>query len=228
MNLVVLSCCYEKPGLAAILTESCKLFDLPLGMCEAKELKGVWPASGDMRVGKVKAALEHLELIKETRAFSHVLWADGFDAFLRHSEREIYKRWVRMGEPPLILSAEKNCWPDEHYADRYPKVDSEYRYINAGTWLGQVDYLVDVLTDMVQVNEANDQRLWTQFYLDRLLPGAIIDTERKIFQTMWGTELSEVSPDACVIHHNGGVWRDPTDSRYREHWDMVKKATCVL
>jgi hypothetical protein len=227
MNLCVLSCCYEKPELAAILTESCERSRLPVIMCAAKELDGVWPASGDMRVGKLVAALECLKLIKETNAFSHVLWADGFDAFLQRPGLAVLNKLDNMGCPPLVLSAEKNCWPDAYYAGRYPKVDSEYRFINAGTWLGQVGYLVDVLTDMVQVNEPNDQRLWTQFYLDRLLPGAVIDTERKIFQTMWGTELSEVSPDACVIHYNGGVWRDPTDTRMRDHWESVKAGVKV-
>lgn len=226
MNLCVLSCAYEKPELAAILAESCKLFGLPLMMCEAAELNGVWPASGDMRLGKLVAALEGLKLIQETKAYSHALWADGFDTFVQVNEGVIANRWRSLGDPPLILSAEKNCWPDEHYRDRYPQVKSEYRFINAGTWMGQVGYLVDVLSQMVEIHEPNDQRTWTQFYLDGLLPGSLIDSRRIIFQTAWGASEEELNfCGSAVFHYNGGVWRNPLDTRMKNHWESVK-ASC--
>lgn len=224
MNLCVLSCQYEKPELASILRESCELFELPLAMCEASELNGKWPANGDMRTGKMIAALEHLRLIQETRAFSHVLWADGFDTFIKDDETEIKYRWHLLDCPPLIFSAEQNCWPDPDKAAEYPPATSVYRFINAGTWMGQVDYLVDVMEKILASPwpDGNDQRAWTDAFLGKLLPGAVLDTDRKIFQTMWGTGLADVSPDASVIHYNGGIWRNPEDTRYRDHWESVK------
>ena len=224
MNICVLSCCYEKPHLASILTESCKMFGYELKMCEAAELNGVWPASGDMRVGKMVAALEGLKLIQETKAFTHALWADGFDTFIRGHYVDIARGFRHLGEPPMILSAEKNCWPDPIYEVKYPVSESPYRFINAGTWMGQIGYLIDVIGQLVSKykEEPNDQRIWTMGFLGGFCPGAVIDTERKIFQTMWGTELADVSPDASVIHYNGGIWRNPEDRRMIDHWASVK------
>jgi hypothetical protein len=229
LKLCVLSCCYEKPELAAILRESCGLFGYDLLMCEAAELNGKWPASGDMRVGKMVAALETMKLIQETRAFTHVLWADGFDTFVCRTELRFHFAWDQLGSPPLVLSAEKNCWPDPDKAAEYPASDSPYRFINAGTWMGQIDYLVDVITKMLAVEwpDGNDQRAWTDAYLGGLLPGAVIDTERQIFQTMWGTERHEVNTDASVIHYNGGIWRNPEDKRMIEHWESVKPGRSI-
>lgn len=228
MNLIVLSACYERPDLASILRESCELFHLPLGFCEAKELNGVWPTSGDMRVGKLQAAYEQLLLIKESNAFSHVLWADGFDTFMQARHGKIEAEWHGLGCPPLILSAEKNCWPDSEKAAEYPEVEGEYRFINAGTWMGHVGYLVDVIGKMLASPwpGGNDQRAWTDAFLGGLLPGAVIDSQRLIFQTMWGaTEEELASANPCVVHYNGGIWRNPEDKRYIDHWTRVK-AVC--
>ena len=220
VNLCVLSACYEKPELGMILAESCDCVSARLDLCAAVELNGIWPKSGDMRVGKLKAVLENTP-----RGFTHVLWADGFDTFLQEGPDEIMRRWALLGCPPLVLSAEKNCWPDEQYADRYPQVRGDYRFINAGTWLAHVGYLRDILTQMIEVEEPNDQRTWTAFYLDGLLPGAVIDSQRVIFQTAWGASEEELKyTRACVVHYNGGVWRNPLDTRYKDHWERVKAA----
>jgi len=228
MNICVLSACYEKPEFAAILTESCRLNNVDLGFCQAAELNGVWPASGDMRVGKMVAALEHLKLIQETQAYTHALWSDGFDTFLQGGEGEIVGGWELLGCPSLVLSAEKNCWPHPEYEMLYPKVKGPYRFINAGTWFGQVGYLIDVIERMIEaseiIQEINDQPIWINSFLTGQLPGAVIDSERRIFQTMWGYEDADGPIEAPVVHYNGGIWRNPEDRRYITHWQKVKEA----
>ncbi len=126
--------------------------------------------------------------------------------------------------PTLNLCVLSCCYEKPELA----AILTESRFINAGTWMGQVDYMVDVIEFALEANpdEINDQRIWTDAFLGKGLPGAVIDTERKIFQTMWGTELADVSPDASVIHYNGGIWRNPSDTRYVDHWNKVR-ASCV-
>ena len=219
MKLCVLSCCYEKPELASILKESCEIQGLPLVFCEAAAFRGTW--SGSMRVGKLVAAREALPGLAN---YTHVLWADGFDSFVQADEQGIFDRLDELGNPPMVFSAEKNCWPDQGEAERYPKVEGPYRYINAGTWMGTVEYLrFAVETALGLSPDHDDQRLWTQAFLGGHLPGAVVDSYREIFQTMWGTELEDVA-DSCVIHYNGGIWRNPTDLRYVDHWAKVKKS----
>jgi hypothetical protein len=226
MRLCVLSACYEKPHLASILRESCECQQLPLFFCEAAELGGVWPASGNMRVGKLKAAYE--KLLEIRKDYDYALWADGFDTFVISSAARITRQWYLLGYPPMVFSAEKNCWPDEKAATCYPQTKSLYRYINAGTWMGHVGWLIDRIPITIQYQtECNDQRLWTEAFLSGEASGAVIDSDRLIFQTMWGAtaeELAEVSP--CVVHYNGGIWRNPNDRRYVEHWERVKCGGC--
>jgi hypothetical protein len=28
--------------------------------------------------------------------------------------------------------------------------------------------------------------------------------------------------DSCVVHYNGGIWRNAADTRYVDHWAKVK------
>jgi hypothetical protein len=225
MNLVVLSACYEKPELAAILTESCELTCLPLHFCQWSGSR-IWP--GSMRTGKLIAALEALQSLKAD-GVTHVMWADGFDCFVAPwaDKTEIETRWHLLGCPPMVFSGEKNCWPDaikRHLYGRFLPSESPWRFLNAGTWMAQIGYLQDSIEKILDFwpDEQDDQRMWTDALVTaRLLPGAIVDTERLIFQTMWETELSEVE-SPCVVHFNGGVWRNPEDRRYIDHWEKVK------
>jgi hypothetical protein len=222
MNLVVLSACYERPELAAILVESCELAGLPLRFCQWSGSAGMWP--GSMRTGKMVAVLEALPSLKAD-GVTHILYADGFDCFFTPwaDATEVTYRWHLLGCPPMVFSGEKNCWPDADQEARYPKADSPWRFINAGTWLAQIGYLENVIENALSIypTEDDDQRIWTRMYLSGMLPGAIVDTERLIFQTMWGTELSEVE-SPCVLHFNGGSWRNPEDRRMADMWEKAK------
>lgn len=218
MSLCVLTAWYERPELAAILRESCQINHLMLRVCG----QGNWPH--DMRTGKLEATLRAIPKLRK-EGFDLVLYADGFDSFIVGDEVEIRYRWNAMGKRPMVLSGEKNCWPDAHKADRYPNSDSLWRFINAGTWIAQINYLEDVLSAMlkrVPESERDDQRMWTDAYLDGWLPGAVVDTERVLFQTMWQTSIYEVG-SSPVIHHNGGVWRDGPGNKFETHWEIAKK-----
>ena len=220
-----MSVCYERPELSTILRESCAMFGVPLIFCEAPELGGKW--TGDFRVGKLRAVLRGARAVEDKYDLFMVL--DGFDTLVRKPYSDIISRWQILGGPPLLLSAEKNCFPDPGVADRYPACDGPYRYINAGTWLAKTHYLFFALENMVSCQrferECDDQRMWTQLFLDGSLPGAATDTQSRVFQTMWGATDEEVkSRDACVVHYNGGIWRNPDDHRYVEHWARTRES----
>src|SRR5574340_640 len=217
MNLTVLSAHYERPEMAQLLIDSCRHFRVPLTFCAAKQLNGHW--DGNLRISKMFAAYEALETLGK---YDHILWVDAFDAFVMATVEDIVFRWHNLGCPPMVFSAEKNCWPDPYLADYYPATPSPWKFINAGTWFAQVGYLRDVLKTLLSQfkEDDNDQRIWTSAFLAGLLPGSVIDTERKIFQTMWGTEIYEVD-SPCVVHYNGG---DTTKYAIaRKHFDLVIK-----
>jgi len=222
MRLCAISACYERPELSTILRESCAKFELPLHFCAAAELNGRF--SGNFRISKLVAALEAMRELRGTYDF--VAWADGFDTLVQAPPSKFEERYALAGSPELLLSAEKNCFPDPHKVPMYDaklSTDSSYKYVNAGTWMGRVDFLIEKIQDMVlkYPREVDDQRMWTNEYLSDTSGQIKLDVDRWIFQTAWGTTPDELSHDCCVLHWNGGAWRNPDDSRYRDYWDMV-------
>jgi hypothetical protein len=222
MRLCVLSCCYEHPELAAILRESCEMFDLPLVMCEASELGGRW--NGDMRLAKLVAPMRKIEELKDQ--YDLFCWSDGFDTFVQATEAEIITQWSIMGKPPMLLSAEKNCFPDPGRAALYPPCESPWRFTNAGNWMGEGEFLIEAIKGALNhsfPNEIDDQRIWTEEYAIRKTPGIALDTERRIFQNMWGTTEDERRQHSSfVIHYSGGIWRNSIDLRLIDAWKEVK------
>ena len=222
MRLCVLSCYYEHPELASILRESCEMFGLPLVFCEASELGGQW--NGDMRLAKLVAPMRKIEELKDQ--YDLFCWSDGFDTFVQATEAEILTRWSLMGKPSMLLSAEKNCFPDPGRASLYPACESLYRFCNAGQWMGEPEFLIETIggvLDRHPVSEIDDQRMWTEEYAIRKTPGIALDTERRIFQSMWGATEEELRQQrACFTHLNGGCWRNPDDHRLHTMWAAVK------
>lgn len=231
MNLCILSACYEQPKRAALLVESCRQENMPLVLCGG----GWW--TGDFLEQKIRAARDKMLTVQ----YSHVLWTDGFDSFLvpgfGAQIQSVYEN--ALFSPPLVLSAEKNCFPDPQKADLYPYTTSPWKYVNAGGWLGERNYLIDVLTRMLELETTkDDQRIWTNWYLNRWLPGSVLDTDCEIFQTMWGAEKNEIvvnqfgqvvnwgsETNPLVIHFNGGSWRDPRDTRMIDMWNELQRKT---
>ena len=177
---------------------------------------------GSMKVGKMVAVQEAIpNLIGQ--GYTHVLWADGFDTFLRHDEPRIMSSYMDYGSPGILFSGEKNCWPDPGVAELYPQSAYPWRFINAGTWMAEISYLKNALESVIAFSgsEEDDQRLWTRAFLGGILPTSKIDASCSIFQTMWETNLSEIA-DPAVVHYNGGVWRNAQDRRYIEHWERTR------
>ena len=229
MRLCILSAHYSRPIQASVLIESCTLFWLPLVFCQ----HGTW--TGDFRVCKTLAAREALEELSKN--YTHVLWTDGFDTLVCGTRQDFDSRYESLGEPPLILSAEKNCFPRAELAQQYPVPEngSPWRYICAGGWMANIEYIIPKLDLMLNDPCIDDQEVWTRTFLAGSLPGAVIDSGCRIFQSFWGTGDDEVSVDGhrglinstmlsapLVLHWNGGSWRNPTDKRMTETWDKIK------
>ena len=240
MKLCILSACYDQPCRAAILTESCARIQLPLLMCQAKEWEGSWRVPGDYRTGKLQAAYE--TLLEVRKQYDYAMWVDGFDAFIqlkyhtvgpsllscgirfiRSTSEIIEHAWELLQCPPLVLSAEKNCYPYPNWSESFLKVEGPYRFPCAGAWMGQAGYLIDTIRAMLDCaggGERNDQALWQRAFMTRELPGAVIDSQRLIFQNMYDVPDFEAT-EAPVVHYNGEAsWGKST--RYQEHWKRIR------
>lgn len=154
---------------------------------------------------KVKSALMFLQNVKEPV----VMWVDGNDSLVLQPERVILYKWAAMGNP-LLISAEKSCWPDADLETAYkllrePILDYP-SYVNAGGFIGYKDQVMTALhTIMLDAGSyrGDDQRAWTALYLSQRVP-LQIDHLRYLFASVGDGNESLVS-DSCARHWNGKV-----------------------
>lgn len=131
-----------------------------------------------------------------------VMWVDGYDSLILKSEADILSRWQSLGFP-LIMSAERNCFPDAERASEFPERGLMPRFPCSGAFMGT---RADVLTAMhtaIQYagNNGDDQRAWTSAILSGAV-GMQLDHGRVLFQSMGD---GDPYGDACVAHFNGRV-----------------------
>lgn len=233
MKLVVLSSCYQRPDLLATLAESCQLFRHDLILVEKPG--AAWT---NCREGKLIAARDKLKELATAGVYTHALWTDGFDSFMCQPLHAIAREHAAMGSPEIILSAEKNCFPDATLAKLYPLQDSPWEFVCAGGWLVEISARVCGVFDQLCAEESpEDQLTWARAYVNGFVGGmATLDVGCRIFQTMWGTsEFDEVTvtpkingdvvnhvtgSHPCVIHFNGSGPDHPTQ-RYLSMWQRL-------
>jgi len=222
MKLSVISCAYGAGGYdkAFRLRDSCERAGLPLHLYG---LDLPWPECKQAKLIDLEEQLRQLM----DKGYSHALWSDAFDSFVCPGVsqstivelcREFYgQSWYR---PVMIFSAEKNCYPFSSLRYAYPNPGPverfPWRYICAGGWLADIHHLLTHLPSVIDQTDpgsGDDQRAWTKAFLNGYLPGARLDYNCKIFQTMHQTDEPFASHGyvvnpvtrslPCFVHFNG-------------------------
>ena len=156
---------------------------------------------------KLNLLRKYMEDIPDTDI---VFFVDGYDVFFADSLTTIIDRWLSFGKRALFV-AEKYCWPDTSIADQFPNQPTEYKYLNSGTFIAEVETLRQILSDPV-ADSSDDQLYVQQQYLRGHLDIAI-DYEQYIFQVYdesvtknkWGQLVNkETNCTGCLFHGNGG------------------------
>jgi hypothetical protein len=201
------------------LIHACSKLDLQFYMYGFAE---PWPW---LRWAKVTALRYELQKIKS----EYVLVTDGSDALITGDEDEIFDRYNQF-RGRVVVSAEKNCWPQEEIAPYFPNLDlsSPWRYINSGGYMGKTVDVIRLLTLMDSRRDLkcpeigvyrtrdwdNDQFLMSLAYIQDPR-NIVIDSKCVLFQTMGNTTEKEVTFDGntvvnlvtnsepVVIHFNG-------------------------
>ena len=98
-----------------------------------------------------------------------------------------------------MFSAERNCFPEADRAPHYPAAASPYRYLNAGTFIGEASYLLALLARWDVINcsaTVNDQLVIADKYLSA--PSALsLDHDCRLFQCLWHSEADLSSAPAA-------------------------------
>ena len=168
---------------------------------------------GGMKVNLFK---RHLDTLPDTDI---VLFTDAYDVFYADGLDTIVERYEDFGNK-VIFSSEVFCWPDEGLADNFPPVHTPYRYLNSGTFIGEVGELKKIVEYGSVLDDGDDQLFYQHAFLSGKYDIAL-DVEGYIFQchepniTMLGdqlhNELTTCCP--CIYHGNGGTEAKETFNR---------------
>jgi hypothetical protein len=162
---------------------------------------------------KVVKVLEYIEK-NIVGKYDYILFLDATDtAFIKPLEGIIEK--FNKLKCSVILGGEKGLWPHTNYTHLYSKkrIDSEYQYLNSGTYFGYTDKIVHYLSDIIEKEYQlgiDDQGKWTIEYL--LNDDILIDQECNFFFSTYNSkekiiinnnEVTLNGVDAYIVHDNG-------------------------
>ncbi len=159
---------------------------------------------------------------------STIMFVDAFDVIFARSPHEVAEAVCGTWPNLILWNGERNCFPDATLADKHPKTEHPYCYLNSGVSIGPTDLYRDALNEMEaeaipedyqkpdgQWHHENDQDNWMRQFLFGEVPMAL-DTNADLFQTLHGAPVTELEIDGprirntitntypAVFHFNGG------------------------
>lgn len=146
-----------------------------------------------------------------------ILFTDSYDVVFYENPKEILRRF-RSTDAQILFSAEKTCWPDENLKDTYPEVDTDFKYLNSGGFIGYANQIFKILGEDIPL-DYDDQLYYTEKFFEYAEDPDFIklDYNRLIFQTL-NLAIDDVyfndrkcynkntDETICVLHANGPSW----------------------
>jgi hypothetical protein len=120
-----------------------------------------------------------------------VLFSDSYDVVFASTPQEIIKKFREM-RAEIVFSTEKTCWPDDSLSDEYPVVESEYKFLNSGGFIGYADKILEVIDVEIPI-EDDDQLFYTKVFLDNVEKIQIKEPKHYTLPSPgeWGTAINE-------------------------------------
>jgi len=194
------------------LIESCRRLNIPINLHGIGE---PWPGLNEGKTRRLAREFEKLDS-------EYFLFSDAKDSFLMAGEDEIVEKYLAIKPEGLsdyvLVSAEKNCYPQEMASHLYPKTISPWKYVNAGQYMGTKQGIIRMLESMMALeihDDGVDQLRMSMLYVSGSCP-MILDTFCSVFQSMFqGTDedfawdddnrLVNIMFDSkpCAVHFNG-------------------------
>lgn len=156
------------------------------------------------------------EFVADTTRFPDpsavAIMVDGFDVLIKRPLVVAVAEFETMAAAQLdgcvLLSAETACSPDGSIAHLFPPTGTPYVFPNAGTLMGHVGALRQLLGEHLDEFKVrmDDQYWWQQRYLEELHRGShrrvLLDSSARVFQCLYGaTDHFERDPAS-------GLWRN--------------------
>lgn len=161
----------------------------------------------------------------------HIIFCDCFDLVFAIKPEQLFLKYFQFASP-LVISAEKNCFPGDT-REEFDKLDnygSPYKYLNSGMIVGETEAMLAVLESMDAKNipndywseehkcmiNPNDQLYYQQEFLKQPVK-IVLDTPQRLCNTLHDVKIDELDFNGDAIfnketktfpasfHLNGGA-----------------------
>jgi hypothetical protein len=82
--------------------------------------------------------------------------------------QEILQKF-RSLQSEIVFSTEKTCWPDESLSSSYPHVESDYKFLNSGGFIGYANKILEIVDTEIPLTY-DDQLFYTEVFLKNYKP----------------------------------------------------------
>lgn len=107
------------------------------------------------------------------QAYDYILACDYFDVIFAGNADNILTRFKLAcgNDNGLLFSTTKVCWPDNAKRFKYPQSPNNYRFLNAGCYIGNSHLMLELLKAACESSDtSNEQRTFTKFFLSQSQP----------------------------------------------------------
>ena len=173
---------------------------------EVKMFGGGWRKWENFKT-KLDILLEELPKYKDE--YDLILFTDARDVMYWRGKKSIMKALEKFKDYKMVINAETNCYPNKDLKEGQDKIESgKYRYLNSGMFIGDIDFVIDVLKKCNEDGLDDDQESFQNIYLD--MPEYIkLDSNCELFQVMWDEEFGR-SANFDIIFNNRFVYNKKT------------------
>lgn len=213
--------------------------ELLQGQLAARGIAAIFGCGPGVELGHGKSWKPKLEWYRDElksscRPSEWVVLTDAWDVVFQGSKNDLFEHLAAHIPPDTVLiSGEKNCWPDVGEQVNYPMGPTPWMFVNSGGIAGRAQDLHKALSwgldFLMPYYLEDDQRFWTIMFLlqctgraSATVPRIAIDYNCEIFQTMFllmGGELlireegklvnNRTTTMPFFLHWNGGSnWPD--------------------
>lgn len=99
----------------------------------------------------------------------------------------------------ITFNAEKNCYPNPRLIPQYPQVNSLWKYLNGGIYVGKAKNITNMLENLLpKMRGIIDQEIFSVSYVKGEF-GIDIDYQCKIFQTLFMLDNNDLSWENGII-----------------------------
>jgi hypothetical protein len=123
--------------------------------------------------------IETYNYLQKNPQITEFIFVDAYDVIALSTPKEVIEKIK--DRTKMLISVEKNCWPKSELASQYPKTDSEWKYINSGSYYSPSKLFIDMIEANPPLYIDDDQLYFSLEWLKNQSI-ALLDYDCEVFQ----------------------------------------------